>query len=131
MITCNLPFSYRSYLRLKETENSRRKLTIFNLLEDERNHNIRKCMNDVRFEVLKATILKLAVFWDVAPCGLVGTGRRFGGAYSLWWLKQRLSVSAKLHGETSQKTDIFMWRLRYFFFYKDSCSVIPRAWKAF
>jgi hypothetical protein len=27
----------------------------------------------VRFEVLTATIMKMAVFWDVAPCSLVDT----------------------------------------------------------
>jgi hypothetical protein len=37
----------------------------------------------VRFEVLTVTIMKLAVFWDVAPCILVITDRRFRGVYCL------------------------------------------------
>jgi hypothetical protein len=37
----------------------------------------------VRFEVITATNMNMAVFWDVAPCGLEDIGRRFKGAYSL------------------------------------------------
>jgi hypothetical protein len=37
----------------------------------------------VRFQVLTATSMKMSVFWDVAPCILVDTGRRFRGAYCL------------------------------------------------
>jgi hypothetical protein len=33
------------------------------------------------FEVLTKMSMKIAVFWDVAPCSLVGTDRRFRGAY--------------------------------------------------
>jgi hypothetical protein len=35
----------------------------------------------VRFQVLTAASMKMAVFWDVAPCSLVDIGRRFTGAY--------------------------------------------------
>jgi hypothetical protein len=38
---------------------------------------------ELRFEVLRAMSKKMAVFWDVATCGLVDTGRRFRGAYYL------------------------------------------------
>jgi hypothetical protein len=31
-------------------------------------------------EVLKATNMKMTVFWDDAPCSLVEVGRRFNGA---------------------------------------------------
>jgi hypothetical protein len=35
------------------------------------------------FQVLKATSIKAAVFWDVAPCSVVDTSRRFRGTYCL------------------------------------------------
>jgi hypothetical protein len=31
----------------------------------------------VRFQDLTATSMKIAVFWDLAPCSLVGINRRF------------------------------------------------------
>jgi hypothetical protein len=37
----------------------------------------------VRFHVLTETGMKMAVFWDVAPCSLVDTDRHFRGAYCL------------------------------------------------
>jgi hypothetical protein len=37
----------------------------------------------VRFHVLTATSMKMAVFWDAAPCSLVDTDWRFRGAYCL------------------------------------------------
>jgi hypothetical protein len=37
----------------------------------------------VRFQVLTATSIKMAVFWVVAPCSLVDIDRRFSGAYCL------------------------------------------------
>jgi hypothetical protein len=37
----------------------------------------------VRFQVLTAPSMKLAVFWDVAPCNLVEIDRRFKGAASI------------------------------------------------
>jgi hypothetical protein len=73
---------------------------------------------------------QMTVFWDVAPCSLLKTDRRFGGAYSLhhqgdkitvfwdvapcslveierlpWWHRQyaplkRRSISTRLHGAT-------------------------------
>jgi hypothetical protein len=35
----------------------------------------------VRFEILAVTIIKMAVFWGVAPCILLDTDRCFRGAY--------------------------------------------------
>jgi hypothetical protein len=46
-------------------------------------------------QVLTAASMKMAVFWDVAPCGLVEIDRSFRDA------------SSRLHGATSQKTVIF------------------------
>jgi hypothetical protein len=37
----------------------------------------------VRLQVLTASIMKMTVFWDVAPCCLVKVYRRFRGAYCL------------------------------------------------
>jgi hypothetical protein len=39
--------------------------------------------NLVRFQVITATSMKIAIFWDVAPCSLVDADRRFRGTYSL------------------------------------------------
>jgi hypothetical protein len=36
----------------------------------------------VRFEVFTAVTMKIAVFWDVAPCSFC-VNRRFGGSYRL------------------------------------------------
>jgi hypothetical protein len=38
---------------------------------------IAKHINEVRFEVLTAVSMKMAVFWVVAPCSLVEVYRRF------------------------------------------------------
>jgi hypothetical protein len=35
----------------------------------------------MRFQVLSATVMSMAVFWDVAPCGLAEIDRRFRGPY--------------------------------------------------
>jgi hypothetical protein len=37
----------------------------------------------VRFQVLSAPSMKVTVFWDVVPCCLIQTDRRFGGVYCL------------------------------------------------
>jgi hypothetical protein len=42
-------------------------------------HNTHK-LGNMRFKVLTAACMKMAVFWDVAPCGLVEVYRRFRGA---------------------------------------------------
>jgi hypothetical protein len=67
----------------------------------------------VRFQVLTAASMKMAVFWDVAQCSLVEIDRRFRGltafvirAIALMMeavrpLKRR-SISGRLHGATSQ-----------------------------
>jgi hypothetical protein len=39
--------------------------------------------NMARFETLKATSMKMAVFWDAAPCSLVDAGRHFVRSYCL------------------------------------------------
>jgi hypothetical protein len=59
--------------------------------------------------------LKMALFWDVAPCSLVDIDRRFRVPYYLnrycdeWLITlKRRSVPTKLHFATSQKTDIFI-----------------------
>jgi hypothetical protein len=39
--------------------------------------------NIVRFQVLTAASMKMAVFWVVVPCNLVEVYRRFGNAYCL------------------------------------------------
>jgi hypothetical protein len=38
-------------------------------------------VNLVRFQVLTATSMEMAVFWDVPPCSLVDIDRRSSGAY--------------------------------------------------
>jgi hypothetical protein len=35
----------------------------------------------VGFEVLAAVVMKSPIFWDITPCGLLKTNRRFGGTY--------------------------------------------------
>jgi hypothetical protein len=37
----------------------------------------------MRFKILTATIMKLTVFWDVAPCSIIKIYRRFRGDYCL------------------------------------------------
>jgi hypothetical protein len=36
-----------------------------------------------RFQILTATSMEMAVFWDVAQCSLVDIDKRFRGAYCL------------------------------------------------
>jgi hypothetical protein len=43
-----------------------------------RNHSAQNIYSGARFEVLMAR-MKMAVSWDVAPCGLVDTDQRFRG----------------------------------------------------
>jgi hypothetical protein len=65
----------------------------------------------VRFEVLKATSMKTAIFWDLARSP-VDTDQRFRGTYCLHHegdeppLKRR-PISTGLHGVTSRKAAIF------------------------
>jgi hypothetical protein len=40
-------------------------------------------LSPVRFELLTASSMKMAVSWDVAPCSLIETGRSFRGAHCL------------------------------------------------
>jgi hypothetical protein len=37
----------------------------------------------VRFQVLTAASMKFRVFWNVAPCGLIGVDQGFRGVYCL------------------------------------------------
>jgi hypothetical protein len=46
----------------------------------------------------------LTVFWDVAPCSLVETDRRFRGAYCLY----HQGDANRLHGAESLKTAIII-----------------------
>lgn len=41
------------------------------------------CEIQVRFQVFTAPRMKIAIFWEVAPCSLVGIARRFRGACCL------------------------------------------------
>lgn len=61
--------------------------------------------------------MKMAVFRVAAPCSLAEIGRRFGGCNCLhqepWWWKEHellifYSISMRLHGAISQKTDILI-----------------------
>jgi hypothetical protein len=75
----------------------------------------------VRFRVLTAASMKMAVFWVVALCSLVEVYKRFRFQKCLlppslgrspWWWRQQASLkrryaSTRLHG-TTQKTAIFM-----------------------
>jgi hypothetical protein len=41
------------------------------LLLSQRDQRHRRCVTSVRFQVLKAASMKMAVFWVVSPCSLV------------------------------------------------------------
>jgi hypothetical protein len=40
-------------------------------------------LNELKYQVLTAARMKMAVFWDVTPYILILIGRRFRGAYCL------------------------------------------------
>jgi hypothetical protein len=44
---------------------------------------LRTYITKVRFQIISATRVKVAAFWDVTPCSLVGNGRCFREAYNL------------------------------------------------
>jgi hypothetical protein len=48
----------------------------------------------VRFEVLTALSMQIAVFWDLATCSLVYIDRHFGGAYCLHHQGDDMTVSS-------------------------------------
>jgi hypothetical protein len=52
------------------------------------------------------TGMKMAVFWDIAPCSLADIKLCFKGAYCLHQQGNEHSSSTTLHGATSQKTVI-------------------------
>jgi hypothetical protein len=54
----------------------------------------------VRFQVLKVTSMKVAILWDVTPCGQVEIDWRFWGTYCL-------HHQVDCNGATSQKAAIF------------------------
>jgi hypothetical protein len=63
-----------------------------------------KCNAFVRFQVLTAASMKMAVFWVVAPCSLVDVYQRFRGPCCLHHQGMALT---RLHGATTQKITIF------------------------
>jgi hypothetical protein len=56
--------------------------------------------------------MKMAVFWDVAPCNLVEVYRRFRGAFiirvTMMETASTSETSTRLFGATIQKTAIFI-----------------------
>jgi hypothetical protein len=70
------------------------------------------CILKVRFQILSSS-MKMVVFWDVAPCGLVELDWCFRGGYCLCHQGDALlkywSTSTRLHGATSQKAAIFVY----------------------
>jgi hypothetical protein len=60
-----------------------------------------KLIKSARFQVLTATSIKKAVFWDVAQCILVYIGRRFRGAYCLHHALSSLACILQIIGRNS------------------------------
>jgi hypothetical protein len=56
--------------------------------------------SNVGFEVLRAVLMKSAVFWDKTPCSLLRVNRRIGGT-------RRLRLQSRSISVTCQKTEIF------------------------
>jgi hypothetical protein len=56
----------------------------------------------VSFQVLTATSIKMAVFWDVAPCSLVEVCRCFRDIYCLQTAIRALMMDSKNHWNISQ-----------------------------
>ena len=42
------------------------------------------CLLLARLELDKSMLLMVQIFWDVAPCRLVSTCRRFEASFSVW-----------------------------------------------
>jgi hypothetical protein len=91
--------------------------------------NSREYCTTVRFKVLTEANMKMAAFWDVAPCSLVEVDRRFRDAHCLhhqmsdsspWWWRQYapLKRRAILRDYTAQ----YSRRLSYF------CCAILLSW---
>jgi hypothetical protein len=58
--------------------------------------------------------LKMRVFWDIAPCSLVGVDRRFRGVYCLYYLMMEALHTLEMSvfsnkTAISQKTFIFIF----------------------
>ena len=49
----------------------------------------------VRYEVSKAVTVKVALVWDVTPCGLADGYRRFRGTCRLIFMKTNVKQNAK------------------------------------
>jgi hypothetical protein len=70
----------------------------------------------VRFEVLMATVVKMVVFWHVAPFSWVDIDRRFRRAYfSIIGVMKRRSLFTTIHGTTRrQPSSSFYWFIEIF-----------------
>jgi hypothetical protein len=65
----------------KHVEDSLNKRTVLTVL------SVMK-LSCVKFEFLTAVTMKIAVFWDVAPCRSC-VNRRFGGSYHLHFMVEK------------------------------------------
>jgi len=63
----------------------------------------------VKFQFLEERRIKMAVFWDVAPCILVDTYRRFRGAYCL---NQQHGPDYTAHLRRQTSFEFFSFRVR-------------------
>jgi hypothetical protein len=59
----------------------------------------------MRYQVLTATSMKMAVFWDVSLCSLVYIDRRFRGAYCH-------IVALMMEAVSSSETSVSMYQTR-------------------
>jgi hypothetical protein len=61
----------------------------------------------VRFQVLTASSMKFGVFWDIAPCSLVGVDRCFRGVLppssERWMMAVRTSAISLYFNETARR----------------------------
>jgi len=69
--------------------------------------------NKGRFKVLTAVLMKIQVFWDVAPCRLVNNNRYFGGPQC--FLPQSQAVLDELFFLIPQTSlSAWPWRWRHY-----------------
>jgi hypothetical protein len=68
----------------------------------EKKEHCHSVQNQARFQVLTAASMKMAVFWDVAPCSLVEVYRRFRGACCLHHQGDEWNVCKILPDYTAQ-----------------------------
>jgi hypothetical protein len=88
----------RTYYR-KQVNRGQLINNLLNIFIDGLSLKINLTFDLVRFQVLTATSMKMAVLWDVAPCSLVEIDQRFRGDSCLHHQGYRSA--------TSQKTAIF------------------------